>query len=502
MHSDREATLARRGIVYLVGAGPGDPGLLTVRGRDLLQLAEVVAHDELVAPAILALVAPGAELLAVGRRRGSGPTSYRLHPAVLERARAGKRVVRLKAGDPFVFGRGGEEAEELVEAGIAFEIIPGVSAALGAASYAGIPLTHRRHASSVTFATGHHSQSDEPIGAQDRHGTLVLYMAAHDLASNLRRVIQSGRAATTPAAYIAAATTPEQQVIVGTLATLAEQTHAVADATAPALLIIGEVVRLRPQLSWFEPAPLAGKTLLLGRARPGPSQIAAELRRLGAEVVETPHVEAVALPSQAFGHAAQPTDLHRFRAVVFACAASVDSMPAQMREEMTGAAKHAVRRAPAVIAIGAPAGAALRRRGIVPSVDVRGACDQALRAQRASFADGPLLLITAQGGRPGLQREFAALGIAVEVLEAYRYQRRDREPPLPPIDLVVLPSSSAAHAVLSGALGIPLRQLPMVVMGARTEATARSYGAQYVVRAHDDSSIALVAMARATIRNL
>ena len=250
------------GVVHLVGAGPGDPGLLTVRARELLEIADVVAHDALVPPPILALAGPSAELLAVGRRHGAGATPYRLHPEVLARARAGKRVVRLKAGDPLVFGRGGEEAEELAEAGIPFEIVPGVSAALGAAACAGIPLTHRLHASAVTFATGHEAECGESAGAcrpgaSRRDGTLVLFMASRNLAANLRRLVAEGRSPETPAALIAAATTPAQKIVVGTLATLAQKAADV-DPAAPALVIVGEVVRVRERLARLECRPLAG----------------------------------------------------------------------------------------------------------------------------------------------------------------------------------------------------------------------------------------------------
>jgi cob(I)alamin adenosyltransferase len=255
------ADRARRGTVYLVGAGPGDPDLLTVRARDLLAVADVVAHDALVGPAILALARPGAELLAVGRRHGGGPTAYRLHPDVIARAAAGHLVVRLKAGDPLVFGRGGEEAEELAAAGIPFEIVPGVCAALGAAAYAGIPLTHRDCASDVALLTGHDVDGSHPShtdwsAAARGAGTLVLFMASRALAANLARLVAGGRAPATPAAYIAAATTPDQRVVTGTLDTLAaDVARAGVDPAAPALVIVGDVVRLRERLAWFTPAP-------------------------------------------------------------------------------------------------------------------------------------------------------------------------------------------------------------------------------------------------------
>ncbi|MFL5272885.1 MAG: uroporphyrinogen-III C-methyltransferase, partial [Anaeromyxobacteraceae bacterium] len=242
----------RAGTVYLVGAGPGDPGLLTVRARDLLAGCDVVAHDELVPPALVALAPPRAERLAVGRRCHGTREPMKLHPDVLSRARDGRSVVRLKAGDPFVFGRGGEEGEELAHAGIPFEVVPGVSAALGAAAAAWIPLTYRQVSSDVTFATGHDLTHAAMPGKSAwaklaGSGTLVLYMASRSLGPNLARLVAHGRAAATPAAWIAAATRPEQEVVVGTVADLAARVGDRA-GDAPALVIVGEVVAVRERL--------------------------------------------------------------------------------------------------------------------------------------------------------------------------------------------------------------------------------------------------------------
>ncbi len=279
----------RPGRVALVGAGPGDPGLLTVRALELLRSAEVVAYDELVSEAILALVPAGIELLAVGRRSGRGHTDYRLHPDVLARAREGKAVVRLKAGDPMVFGRGAEEAEELVAAGIPFEIVPGISAALGAAAYAGIPLTHRDHAGQVLFVTGHRKGGEIklPDAAADR--TVVLYMGARNLAANLATMVGEGWSPSTPAALVIAATTADERTIIGTLATLAERAGAVP-AELPALVIVGEVVTAREAIDWRARLPLRERRILVARARSGSSRVAAAFRAAGAEVVELPNV--------------------------------------------------------------------------------------------------------------------------------------------------------------------------------------------------------------------
>jgi uroporphyrinogen III methyltransferase / synthase len=281
-----------RGVVYLVGAGPGDPGLLTVRALELLRAADVVAHDKLVPGAILALANPRADRLVVGRLRGEARRSFRLHPEVLARARAGLMVVRLKCGDPMIFGRGAEEADDLAAAGIPFEIVPGVSAALGAAAYAGIPLTDRRCASSVTFTTGHDGRAGADAGHGAGNGTVVLYMGAANLADNLARLTAGGREPGTPAAYVERATERAQRVIVGTLADLAQRVAAAQPGPdGPAVVIVGEVVRLRPRTGWRERRPLAGRRVLLVGLRPDDARDARmvrELRDLGAAVELAP----------------------------------------------------------------------------------------------------------------------------------------------------------------------------------------------------------------------
>ena len=475
----------RRGAVYLVGAGPGDPGLLTVRARELLASADVVAHDALVSPEVLALARPTAERLPVGRRRGTGPTSYRRHPAVLARAAAGQVVVRLKAGDPLIFGRGGEEAEELAEAGVPFEIVPGISAALGAAAYAGIPLTHRELASDVTLMSGHDLGSSRPSHtdwstAARGTGTLVLFMVGNRLAANLERIVAGGRSPSTPAAYIAGATTSAQRVITGTLATLAQLTADV-DPSVPSLVIVGDVVALRERIAWFAPGPLTGRRILVGRARPAPSAVAAALRALGAEVVEAPEISVAALDDASALDAALARQ-SGFASLVFGCAPGVDAAVA-------AAARCGQALVRPIIAIGDDAAAALDRHRLTPAAHVRGACRDAL-ADSAALVTGQLLLITGDGGRDQLQAELTALGATVEPVIAYRTIAQlppelaaRVTAPARPIDTVVLPSSTCARAVLGGPLGEALRDVPTVVMGPYTEAAARDAGARSVTRA-------------------
>ena len=230
-----------RGKVFLVGAGPGDPELLTMRAHRLISEAEVLAYDELVSPEILALAPPDCERFPVGRRAGGcRHHDERIHPRVLESALAGKSVVRLKGGDPFVFGRGGEEAEELAAARVPFEVVPGISAALGAAAATGIPLTHRDCSASVTFATAHAAREDhDTLAALPIDGTLVLYMGLGRLAETAAALVSGGRPASTPAAVISRATLPDQREVRGTLADIATLAH---DLPAPALFVVGAVV--------------------------------------------------------------------------------------------------------------------------------------------------------------------------------------------------------------------------------------------------------------------
>ncbi len=241
------STAVEKGRVSLVGAGPGDPDLLTVRAHRLLASARVVAYDELASPAILALVPASAERLSVGRRRGTCPNAPALHPLVVERALAGLPVVRLKGGDPMIFGRGGEEAEQLAALGIPFEIVPGVTAALGAAAASGIPLTHRDAASSVTFVTAHkrHDASREDLLARvPASGTVVFYMGLATLATMARALVAAGRSPSTPVAVLSNVTLPRERRVFGDLATIAGIVEA-SGLEAPAIVVVGEVVSKR-----------------------------------------------------------------------------------------------------------------------------------------------------------------------------------------------------------------------------------------------------------------
>lgn len=286
------------GKVYLVGAGPGDPKLLTLRGKECLEQADVVLYDYLANPALLANVSNQAECLYVGRRgRGKYPVQEEINRLLIERSRAGKTVVRLKGGDPFVFGRGGEEAEALASAGVEFEIIPGVTAAIAAPAYAGIPVTHRTLASTVTFVTGHEDPDKPSTGLEwsrlaTSHGTLVFLMGMKNLPSIVANLTAEGLPANTPTGIIRWGTRAAQQTVVGTLADIVEKAEA-ANLEPPTVIVVGDVVRLRPQLNWFEQRPLFGKRILMTRAKEQVMELAERLASFGAEPIEAPTIQIV-----------------------------------------------------------------------------------------------------------------------------------------------------------------------------------------------------------------
>jgi uroporphyrinogen III methyltransferase / synthase len=290
--------------VYLVGAGPGDPGLLTTRALELIAAAEVIVYDRLIPSETLGGAREDAELIYAGKEGGGPSTSQEeIERLLIDRGSAGKSVVRLKGGDPFVFGRGGEEAEALVAAGIEFEIVPGVTAGVAAPAYAGIPVTHRDLASAVAFVTGHEDPA-KPESALDWPalarfpGTLVVYMGVRQLGAIATQLIAGGRPETEPAALVQQGTLGAQRSVVATLDTIAV-TAQEQRIRAPAIAVFGPVAALREQLTWFENRPLLGRTVAVTRARAQASGLAARLRALGAEVVEAPaiRIEPLAGPA-------------------------------------------------------------------------------------------------------------------------------------------------------------------------------------------------------------
>lgn len=281
------------GKVFLVGAGPGDPGLLTRRAVELLQSADLVAIDALVSKEIVALVPAGVEVMHVGKRSSAHTLPQeQINQLLIDEAKKGKRVVRLKGGDPFVFGRGGEEAEDLVAAGVEFEVVPGISSAIAGPAYAGIPVTHRSHATSLTLVTGHESEGTTGINwpaLAKLNGTIVFMMGFANLPLIVKKLTECGMPASKPAAVISKATTREQRTITGTLQTI-ETLMTAASLPTPALIVVGDVVQLHETINWFETKPLFGKRVVVTRAREQASDLKRLLEDSGAQVLQFPTI--------------------------------------------------------------------------------------------------------------------------------------------------------------------------------------------------------------------
>ncbi|HVM98265.1 MAG TPA: uroporphyrinogen-III C-methyltransferase [Candidatus Acidoferrales bacterium] len=286
------------GKIYLVGAGPGDPGLLTIKGRQALQQADLVVYDYLANQRLLEYTRPGVEHRLVGKHGGGRRVEQDIiNRMLIDEAGRGKIVTRLKGGDPFIFGRGGEEAEAAANAGIDFEIVPGVSSAIAVPAYAGIPLTHRDCASNVVFTTGYEDATKPELAVRweelGRKGsTLVILMTQRQLRGNMQKLIAAGRAPETPAAVVSWGTRAAQKTVVGCIANLAELAEA-AGIHPPALAVVGEVVRLRERLKWLERKPLFGRRIVVTRPRAQASAFAERLESFGAEVVPFPTIETV-----------------------------------------------------------------------------------------------------------------------------------------------------------------------------------------------------------------
>jgi len=327
------------GRVYLIGAGPGAPDLITMRGARLLGAAEVVVYDSLVSLELLKLAPSEAERIHAGKRGGDEQSTDQnaINAILIERAQQGKKVVRLKGGDPFIFGRGGEEAAALAGAGIPFEIVPGITSAIAAPAFAGIPVTHRDHGSFVVIVTGHEEPArdhDEAIPWDDlaravgRRGTLVILMAAARMRTTLARLLAAGLAEATPAAAIQWGATAAQRTVLATLATLAVEAER-EQLAAPAVVVVGECARLREDLAWFEQMPLFGRRIVVTRAAAKSARFAAQLRALGADAIELPTI-ATAPPSSYARLDQALADANSFDWIIFTSATGVNSFVERM----------------------------------------------------------------------------------------------------------------------------------------------------------------------------
>jgi uroporphyrinogen III methyltransferase/synthase len=464
-----------RVTVHLVGAGPGDPGLITVRGRELVERCDAIVYDRLADPRLVALAPDGAERHYAGKRPGEhAMTQERINALLVELGGRLETVVRLKGGDPFIFGRGGEEALALEAAGIHFEVVPGVSSAYAVPAYAGIPVTQRGVAAQVTFVTGHEDPA-KPESALDwsslaaTPGTLVFLMGVGALEENARRLIAHGMAADTPAAVISRGTGPDQRTVTAPLARIAE---AAAGLPAPAVTVVGEVAHMREHLAWFERRPLHGRRVVVTRARAQASALRARLEELGAAVVEAPAIGIEPLPFE-------PPDLSRFDLVVLTSANGVERViPADARA-LAGVT---------VAAIGGATADALAARGIVADVVPERAVGEALLQALGDVAGKRALVAVAEGAREVVPEGLAEGGADVTVLRTYRTvpEPVDADRVLG-ADLVTFTSSSTVANLIAAMDGRDLSGLRAVSIGPVTSASLRDAGIEPVAEAdpHD-----------------
>jgi uroporphyrinogen III methyltransferase/synthase len=489
--------------VVLVGAGPGHPGLLTVRAAECLARADLVLYDRLVPPQLLETLPSSAGCVCVESVHGCHPDRYpEVHQAMIDAARQGLRVVRLKGGDPFVFGRGGEEAEALHAAGIPFEVVPGVTAALGTAAFAGIPLTHRRHASAVAFVTGHQKpEGDLDWSALARFpGTLVVYMGMSRLPQVVVRLLEHGKAPDTPAAAVRLATLPEQQTVTAPLGKLPAAVEA-AGLKAPAVVIIGPVVDLRHNLAWFESLPLFGRHVLVTRPEGQADAMVGDLTSLGATVHRLPAV-VIGEPADWGPVDRALAELARFAWLVFTSANGVAAFLGRLlRPGRDLRALGSIRLA----AIGPATAAALRAMhlepDIVPEVYTSEGLAAALKERVAGLR---VLLARADRGRDLLREELSAV---CDVEQVAVYSQRDAPAFAPEVlrqleegkmDFVTLTSSNIARAFLNAVGEAALQRIRaggvrLVTISPVTSAAVQALGLPVAAEAGEATAAGVVA---------
>jgi uroporphyrinogen III methyltransferase / synthase len=486
----------RPGTVYLIGAGPGDPGLITVAGRDALAKADVILYDRLAHPALLNYARPDAETVFVGKASARHFVRQEDTNALMaERALAGKTVARLKGGDPNVFGRGGEEAEYLRERGVPFVFIPGITSAIAAPTYAGIPVTHRDAASSFAVITGHERDDKSESGtraagqAEQRRrwdriahaaDTLIFLMGVESLDEITARLIENGRDPQTPVALVQWGTWAKQRVVTGTLTDIVAIVRE-AGITAPAVTVIGEVVRFRDRLRWFDNGPLFGKRVVVTRAREQVSEFVEKLRALGADPIEFPTIRVSPLDETCGRDELQVAlaQLSTFDWVVFTSANGVrhvfDCLLGQDRDARAfGTAK--------VAAIGPATADALRQRGIRPDFTPTEFVAEAIIAQFPEPVAGKrILLARAVEGREVLPDTWRANGASVWVVPAYRTEvATDGADEIKAmlangeIDIITFTSSSTVNNFVQAMGGAPVPPSTRIAaIGPVTAATCR-----------------------------
>ncbi len=412
-----------KGIVSLVGAGPGDPELISVRGLRLIRSADAVVYDRLVGKRLLGHARNDAELIDVGKIPGKRINRQEdINSLLVELGRAGKRVVRLKGGDPFVFGRGGEEAEALADAGVQFEIVPGITSAIAAPAYAGIPLTHRKIASSFTVVTGSEDPT-KPESSVDWEAlakssdTLAILMGQSNLATIAEALVRYGRAPETPVALVQWGTEPYQRTLTGALSNIAEKAIA-AGIGAPAVTVVGDVVRMREAIRWFDNRPLFGKRVLVTRTRTQASALSETLTQKGAQPIELPTIEIQ--PYEDYAQLDKAVgNLHEYDWAIFSSANAVDVLFDRLRAVgLDARAMHSVQ----IAAIGPATRRRLSGRGVaadfVPSTFVAESVVDELKG--FGLNGKRVLLPQAELARDVLRNGLAELGASVDAIPVYR----------------------------------------------------------------------------------
>ena len=469
------------GKVYLVGAGPGDPELLTLKGKRVLGEADAVLFDHLASEELLALAPASAERVYVGKKKSEHAFGQdEICAMLVERARAGKTVVRLKGGDPFIFGRGGEEVEALAGAGIPFEVVPGVTSPLGIAAYCGVPLTHREHTSVVTMFTGH---DVEKIDWRSVSGaeTLVIFMGLSNLKVIVERLIAHGRAPETPAMAVRWATRPDQQTVSSALADL-PRVVAEVKMKPPATIVIGGVVELREKLGWYERLPLYGRTVVVTRAAEQAGGLAARLRQLGARVIEWPTIAI----GPAASYAALDGAIARLESYDWLIFTSVNGVRCFV-ERLDGSQRDWRALRGRLCAIGPATRRALEQLHL--KVDVTPAeyvAESLLEAFSKDDLTGKrVLLPRAAVARDVIPEELRRRGALIDVVEAYRtgMPEQARQPlPAKPDWITFTSSSTVRNFVEAQGVGV-LEGVSIASIGPVTSETVRQYGLTVTVEA-------------------
>jgi len=472
-------------VTYLIGAGPGDPSLITVKGQRILARADVILYDHLANDRLLDLAPPHAEKIYVGKKRATHEiTQEEISGLMIDRAKRGLTVVRLKGGDPFIFARGGEEMEALAAAGIPFEIVPGVTTPLGIAAYTGVPLTHREHSSAVTFVTGHNVGAIDwsKIGAVE---TIVLFMGLVNFPAIARALIEQGRSPDTPAMAVRWATRPDQETIVGTLETLPELLNDAA-MKPPATIVIGEVVSLRDKFNWYERLPLFGQRIVVTRDRLQSSELAEPLESLGAEALLLPVIE-IREPSDPKPLDDAIAQLESYDWLIFTSANGVryfiDALDRSARDLRSLKSR--------ICAIGPATKAAIEalhiKVDLMPKEYVAESLVEAFAKE--DLESRRILLPRAAVARDLVPRELSRRGATVEVVEAYHTVAparlaegaraiRDRKP-----HWITFTSSSTVTNFIAAAGREALSQLKIASIGPITSSALRQHGIEPTVEA-------------------